>query len=149
MHGRLSLLVTISHADVRIGFAQRVYSVAEPTTGQQLVRSVQLVREGGRLSEQTFAVNVTVGAPASNLNAASNSGPGSDYSIGSPSASVTLEFPPAAESVVFAFSVNSDEMAEGVEAFQATTSGVQGFAPFRPPQTNAAFQSTEIRITEI
>ena len=47
-------------ADIQIGFTHGSYSFLEPSRSPRLITSVELVRDGGRQSEQTFEVQVSV-----------------------------------------------------------------------------------------
>ena len=50
--------------DIQIGFAHASYSFLEPSTSLQLITNVELVRDEGRQSEQTFQVQVSVWGPS-------------------------------------------------------------------------------------
>ena len=133
-------------ADIRIGFAQLVYTFSEPDVAT-LITEVTLVREGGRLSEQTFDVAVTVGTPNSvsirpaTLQQLGNS-MNPDYAIENLANNfISLAFPPEAQNVTFRFQLLSDALPEGLEAFRAETSPLAGSPRFQPG-------STEIRILD-
>lgn len=113
------------------------------------ITNVTLVKEGNRISEQTFLVNVDVSAPGT-ATLETNAGPNYDYSIGQPGqTSVTLVFPPEAQSIAFNFSINSDNVPEGVETIQASSFGGFSGPRFDPPfASSTVVQSTEIRIMD-
>lgn len=50
---------TFFFVDIQIGFVRPAYSFEEPGY-ETLITNVTLVREGGRLSEQTFQVSISV-----------------------------------------------------------------------------------------
>lgn len=138
--------LSIFHLDIGIGFAQSVYTFSEPDVATSITE-VTLVREGGRLSEQTFNVAVTVGNPNSiSVRSATLQQLGDsmnpDYAINNPASnSVSLVFPPQAQNVTFAFQLLSDTLPEGLEAFRAVSTPITGSPRFQPG-------STEIRILD-
>ena len=134
---------------IRIGFAQEVYTFIEPGF-TRVFSDVTLIKEN-RTSEQTFLVAVTVSNPASALRAATLDGGGNssaDYRLTSPGNLITLLFPPTRQSIALSFFLISDDLPEGTEAFQASSTPVEDTPNFQPPITNTAFQNTEIRIID-
>ena len=135
---------------IRIGYAQDVYQFFEPDI-IIFITNVTLVKEDGRVSEQTFGVSITVSNPKT-LTAATletvNTGINFDYTLGSPGQTITvLQFLPNQQSITFEFFLNSDEIPEGTEAFQASSTTVESFPTFQAPITTA-FASTEIQIID-
>ena len=127
-----------------------MYSYLEPDF-ETLILNVTLIREGNRRTEQIFAVGITVSDPAVGRAATLDEGDfgiNYDFRLTAPGAFVTLIFPPVVNSIVFHFFINSDELPEGLEAFQASSVPVAGFPNFQSPVTNTAFQNTEIQIMD-
>ena len=71
-----------------------------------------------------------------------------DYSLGIPGSTyLVLHFLPDQQSITFEFFLNDDNLTEGTEAFQASSTPVEGFPTFQAPITTA-FVSTEIQIKD-
>ena len=71
-----------------------------------------------------------------------------DYTLGSPGDTfIVSQFHPNQQSIAFEFFLNSDELPEGTEAFQASLISVEGFPTFQPP-ISTAYASTEIQIID-
>ena len=104
--------------------------------------NVTLVKEDGRVSEQTFGVGITVSNPqmlsAATLETVNNSISSMfDYSLGIPGQTfIVLQFLPIQQNITFEFYLNSDELPEGTEAFQASSTPVEGFPTFQAPIYN-------------
>ena len=135
---------------IRIGYALEVYQYFEPDS-LMLITNVTLVKEDNRVSEQTFGVNITVSDPQM-LSPATlrtdNTSTNYDYSLGIRGQTFqVLQFLPSQQSITFNFLLNSDEVPEGTEAFQASSTPVEGFPTFQAPITTA-FPSTEIQILD-
>ena len=110
-----------------------------------------IVKEDNRVSEQTFGVGITVGNPQS-LQAATletfDISNNFDYSLGIPGQTFgVLTFLPQQQNITFNFFLFADELPEGIEAFQASLTSVEGFPTFQSPVTTA-FASTEIQIID-
>ena len=135
---------------IRIGYAQEVYQYFEPDF-LIVITNVTLVKEDGRVSEQTFGVGITVSNPQMLTPATLESFDFSinfDYALSTPEQTFTvLNFFPSQQSVTFQFFLNGDELPEGTEAFQASSTPVEGFPIFQAPITTA-FASTEIQIID-
>ena len=140
----------IFFVDTRIGFAEQAYTFNEPDAETQIME-VTLIREGGSLSEQTFGVKIIVNNPTGDTRPAtleSDDINNSDFRINSTDNFLRLRFPAEVHNITFEFFLKSDEFPEGVEAFQATATPLEGFPTFQPPQGEGAFESTEIRISD-
>ena len=115
------------------------------------ITNVTLVKEDGRVSEQTFDVGITVSNPQMLSPATLESFDPSinfDYTLGIPEQTfIVLQFLPNQQSITFEFYLNSDEVPEGTEAFQASSTPVEGFPEFQAPITTA-YPSTEIQIID-
>lgn len=138
---------------IRIGFAQAVYQFIEPQF--EMMFRVNLVREDNRQSEQTFQVEITVGPPSGNRVAATieTSTELGDYRTGSSRTIVTANFPAQSQNLEFNFIIHSDNILEGIEAFQASSRSVQfsssDIPRFQPPLSDSrVFQNTEIQIID-
>ncbi len=141
--------------DIQIGFALERYDYFEPDS-EQFFMNVTLVREGNRLSEQTFAVGITVADPVSGVAATletDDTGNSYDYRLGG-AAGVqfrSIFFPAAAPNITFNFLINTDDLPEGTESFRALSSvdqSDQRIPAFMTPILGLAFVNTEIRILD-
>ena len=135
---------------IRIGFAQSVYSFSEPPL-ETMINDIVLVREGGRLSEQTFQVTVsvsggTIDRPPATLELEDEER--ADYRLAVPADFIDLNFPPDQENITLAVILFNDRLLEGTEAFQATSTPSQNFPNFGPPSMGGAFASTEVLIID-
>ena len=135
--------------DIQIGFAQPTYDFGEPDF-ETLITNVTLIKEGGRLSEQTFSVSISVGGtidiPPATLEFVDEDS--ADYRITAPANFVSLIFSPFEQNITFPFFLFGDEIPEGVEAFRATSTPSQNFPNFGPPSMGGAFASTDITIID-
>ena len=142
------LFVSLIIIAIQIGFAQPTYDFGEPDF--ETLINVTLIREGGRLSEQTFSVSISVGRtidiPPATLEFVDEDS--ADYRIDAPADFVSLIFPPFQQNITFTFYLFGDEIPEGVEAFRATSTPSQNFPNFGPPSMGGAFVSTEVRIID-
>jgi hypothetical protein len=111
---------------------------------------VILIREGGRRSEQSFSIAVNVGVPDSGIRSATRktSTQAGDYSVAGGTSFVQLFFGPNQENVSLLLTFFPDTLPEGLEAFRATSSRLEGFPTFGPPNSGGAFASTEVRIID-
>ena len=131
---------------IRIGFALPEYSFDEPDF-EIIVNDIVLVREGGRLSEQTFQVSISVGgtiniAPAT---LESEDEDTADYKLTAPTNFITLDFPPDRQNITLTIILLRDDLPEGTEAFRATSTS-QNFPNFGTPSMGGAFASTDVLI---
>ena len=134
---------------IRIGFTSEVYQYNEPDF-LMYITNVTIVKEDNRVSEQTFGVGITVSNPLmlspATLETADNIN--FDYTLGSPGDTfIVSQFLPNQQSIGFYFFLNSDELPEGTEAFQASLISVEGFPTFQPP-ISTAYASTEVQIID-
>ena len=142
--------VIIIIIDIRIGYALEVYRYFEPDF-LTFINNITLVKEDGRVSEQTFGVGITVSNPQM-LSPATlepdDTTINFDYTLGCPRQTFTvLQFLPNQQSITFEFFLNGDGLPEGTEAFQASSTPVEGFPTFQAPITTA-FAATEIQIID-
>ena len=126
-----------------------MYSYNEPDI-VALIRDITLVREGGRLSEQTCGVSISVSdaidKPPATLQYF-DSEIRADYEL--PSGYFTsLLFQPSQENIKFFVTLFHDDQPEETEAFQATSTPLQDFPSFGPPSMGGAFVSTEVHIID-
>ena len=125
-----------------------MYSYNEPDI-VALIRDITLVREGGRLSEQTFGVSISVSdaidKPPATLQYFDSER--ADYGL-SYGYFTSLLFPPSHENIKFFVTLFHDDQPEETEAFQATSAPLQGFPSFGPPSMGGAFVSTEVHIID-
>ena len=129
----------------------------------QIVTQVLLIKENNTISEQTFGVTVTVSAPASSTRPATlepdtddETIVNFDYSLTLEGNSIELQFPPNQQNISFEFFLNSDDLPEGTEGFQASSTSASSFLfpTFQSPVSSElnpnprAYQATEIQITD-
>ena len=132
---------------IQIGFALPEYSFNEPDF-ESIVNDIVLVREGGRLSEQTFQVSISVGGTI-NINPATlefENEDTADYRLTAPQDFIALDFPPDAQNITLSVILFRDDLPEGTEAFRATSTPSQSFPNFGPPSMGGAFASTDVLI---
>ena len=136
---------------IQIGFAQPVYSLNEPDF-ETINRDIILVREGGRLSEQTFQVTVSVSGttniPAATLQFQFEDDNSADYRLQTGQDFVQLGFSPFQQNITLIVFLLGDNLPEGTEAFQATSTPSQNFPNFGPPSMGGAFASTNVLIID-
>ena len=116
-----------------------------------MINDIVLVREGGRLSEQTFQVAISVGdtmdRPPATLEF-DDEGRG-DYSLAGNAADlIHLNFPPDQQNITLAVILFDDSLPEGTEAFRATSTTSPNFPNFGSPSMGGAFASTDVRIID-
>ena len=132
---------------IQIGFALPQYSFNEPDF-ETIVNDIVLVREGGRLSEQTFQVTISVGStiniPLATLEFENEEI--RDYSLTSPMNFIMLNFPPDRQNITLAVILFGDDLPEPTEAFRATSTPSPNFPNFGPPSMGGAFASTDVLI---
>ena len=136
--------------DVHIGFALPQYSFDEPEF-QTVVNDIVLVREGGRRSEQTFQVTISVDGGTINIAPATlhfEDRDRADYRLSAPGDFIQLNFPPDRQNITLTVTLFSDDFHEGTEAFGATSIPSQHFPHFRPPSMGGAFASTDVLIND-
>ena len=136
---------------IQIGFAQPVYSLNEPDF-ETINRDIILVREGGRRSEQTFQVTIsvsdTINIPAATLQFQFEDDNSADYRIETGRDFVQLRFLPFQQNITLTVFLLSDGLPEGTEAFRATSTPSQNFPNFGPPSMGGAFASTNVLIID-
>ena len=108
------------------------------------------MREGGRLSEQTFQVVISVGGTINRRPATleAEDEERADYSIAAPNDFVIFLFPPGQQNITFTVILFADDLPEGTEEFRATTALSSNFPNFGPPSMGGAFQSTDVLIND-
>jgi hypothetical protein len=126
------------------------YTLFEPTIDIQ-IHEVILVREGGRLSEQTFLVLIETDNPDSGVHPATAAtvGQESDYSLGADF--IQLPFFPQARNLSIPLQLYADELTEELEAFKLTSMPFEnlGFPSFGAPRRGLAFSTTEVQIADV
>ena len=106
-----------------------------------------LVKEGNRLTEQTFSVAIGIDTSA----VAREATLGSDFTITriNDAGSLSLLFPPSAERISLNFFLQPDLIAEGDEAFLAFISPSEMSIVYSPPNAfSSVFRSTMITIID-
>ena len=130
----------IYYIALQIGFELPAYTFQEPSA-LRLIMDVKLIKEGNRITEQTYSVVVSVSNPPPPLSPATLQGQGGnyDYSLVVPGASsLVLDFGPNQQNQTFAFILYGNEIAEGTEGFEATSTANEGFPTFGAPQNISA-----------
>ena len=135
---------------IQIGFARAEYSFDEPDFVETVVGDIVLVREGGRLSEQTFQVSISVGGTIdislATLLTVEVDEEDADYSLTARRAFTELSFPPTVQNITFTVILFPDDVPEPTEAFRATSTPSPNFPNFGPPSMGGAFASTDVLI---
>ena len=128
-------------SDIQIGFAQSQYSFREPENETEF--EIVLVRQGGRLSEQTFQVSISVGGsidvPQATL--------GEDYRLTQSATRanfIVLNFPPDRQNITLTVNLLFDSLPEGTEGFRVTSTPSPRFPNFQPGD----FAVTDVRIID-
>ena len=140
----------ISLLAIQIGFAQSEYSFSEPVVNT-VFSNIVLVREGGRLSEQTFQVSIFVRA-LTTINTAPatlefEDEDRADYRLSTSSTNfIALNFQPTQQNITLRVVLLEDDLPEGTEAFRATSTPSPSFPNFGPPSMGGAFASTDVLI---
>lgn len=117
--------VPLSLAAISIGFEIAEYTILE--SGGTF--TVQVVKENGQLSEQTFEIFIM--ANDSNNPGIANAELGVDYSFRSTnSSSFAAQFPPESQSLSIEIDIIPDSILEGIEAFRLIVSPGNSSAPF-------------------
>ena len=143
------LLLLFSLVAIHIGFALPEYTFDEPEF-ETLFRDIVLVREGGRLSERTFQVSISVGGTINRRPATLDfeDEERADYRLTSPRDFISLIFPPGQQNITFAVIIFRDNLHEGTEAFRAISTPSPNFPNFGPPSMGGAFASTDVLILD-
>ena len=150
----LKAIVIISPADLQIGFQFASYTFDEPRFEEEIFNVVFLEKQNGRISEQTHIVIVGINeaTPNTNVQAATLStvNAENDYVVNLPGVNtIVLEFGPKEQLLDFPFILFPDDIAEGTEAFQASSQPEDPLHPsFTAPSANVLFPSTFIVIAD-
>ena len=149
----------ISFSALRIGFKLPLYNFSEPNT-RTLIENVTLIKEDNRSTEQTFGITIMFDDPGAGVRSASiqqnaNQTDNFDYVVDVPgNDEISLSFGPDDSEINIAFSLQPDELLEGIESFRVIISS-QGspFPPFQMPvaipvPNIPAFADTVIRIQD-
>ena len=144
------------------------YTFLEPDF-EMFVGNVSIIKEGGRVTEQTFAVNILINEPIVGSRLATQKtdetvAAGINYDFrteGTASGtalgvnSMVFEFSPNEQSFTFNFFINSDEVPEGTEGFRLASAperGVQlpglSYPTYQPPSGRNAHVNSEITIMD-
>ena len=132
---------------VQIGFALSEYFFDEPDF--ETIVDIVLVREGGRCSEQTFQVTISVDGGTINRPPATlqfEDDDTADYSLASPVDFISLNFPPDQQNITLQILLFCDDLPEVTEAFRATSMPSQNFPNFGLPTMRGAFASADVLI---
>ena len=115
-----------------------------------MINDIVLIREGGRLSEQTFQVAISVGGtidrPPATLEFDDEER--ADYRLTAPRDFIATVFPPNVQNITLTVLLFDDDLPEGTEAFRATSTPSPDFPNFGPPSMGGAFASTDVFIID-
>ena len=152
------LIVSPVAIAIRIGFQQSSYEFVEPDETKASFTGVTLIKEGGRVSEQTFGIQVTFSEPKPGTNVATLQDADQvtlfDFVVSSPgNDTILLYFHPNQSEITFTFCVVPDDLVEGSEGIRATISSHGAPYPdFQIPQSKSSlvsvFRDTEIKILD-
>lgn len=129
-----------SFVDIVIGYERSVYFVDEPPAAILPFRSVALIKENNRRTEQTFVIDVAVGL-AVNRTAASPL----DFTVLSQG---SLDFQSSSQVLMLLILIRADAVFEGDEAFLLTSSPAQNSIPYSLPNSGITFRSTTVVIRD-
>lgn len=122
--------------DIRIGFEQPSYTYTEPKyeefidtffaphSGSPVNGPIYLAKEGNGSSEQTFSVVVQIASASISLISGQNIQPAThnkDYRLSASSTHVALPFLPGKQRINVPFTLFSDDIHEGTEAFHLSS----------------------------
>lgn len=132
--------------DIEIGFALHYHTFNEPDE-RTIVQNVSLIKEDGRVSEQTYGLVISVTDFVIITGIAEL---GSDFSLSNDPMqdSVSILFPPSAQSINFTFFLEADDLIEGTEGFEAFISFADGFPTFDLPSDGNAFADVQVTIMD-
>lgn len=156
MSGAALIHLSFMFTDIRIGFAQPLYQFTEPDL-ETLFNNITLVKEGNRISEQTFGVFIIASDPTGSISAAQplTTDPSLDYDYsltGIPDQIFSTRlFPATLQVLSMPIFINGDSIIEGIEAFEVSSSTTDlSFPLFEPPSldSTSAYQNTQIRILD-
>ncbi len=117
-------------ADIQIGFQNASYTFTEPQFETEIFGVVLLEKQNNRITEQSYVVIIGVNAAtppgvcAATLSSVDEAGflSDNDYVVNGPDVTTyPLEFGPDQQLLEFSFTLFPDMIAEGMEAFQASS----------------------------
>ncbi len=145
----------LSPADLQIGFQFASYDFNEPQFEEEISNRVFLQKQNGRITEQSYVVIVGINeaTPNGNIRAAtlSTADANNDYVVINPGVNtIVLEFFPDEQELDFTFTLFPDDIAEGTEAFQASSQPSENplHPSFTAPSAGVLFPSTFIVIAD-
>ena len=149
-------------SDIQIGFEIPEYTFLEPNN-ETFIHNVTVIKEDGQVTEQTFAVVISINEPNVGIRPATQEtleaiAAGINYDFRTASAAVefnVFELYPEERSFTFNFFINSDESPEGTEGFQIRSAPERGvpepglsYPTYQPPSGRNAHLTTEIIIID-
>ncbi len=149
-------------ADLQIGFQLARYDFNEPQFEEEISGVVFLEKQNGRITEQSYVVIIGINeaTPNVNIRAATLStlapdnvtvDADNDYVVTTPGLNtIVLEFAPDEQVLDFRFVLFPDDIAEGTEAFQASSQPSENplHPSFTAPSAGVLFPSTFIVIAD-
>ena len=151
-------------SDIHIGYEIPEYMYYEPDF-ETFIRNVTIIKEDNQLTEQTFAVVISINEPNVGIRPATQEtletiAAGINYDFrtaitGAEVDSFVFEFFPDQQSLRFYFFINSDELPEGTEGFRLGSAPERGqpepglsYPTYQPPSGRNAHVNTEIIIID-
>ena len=127
-----------------------MYTFTEPDF-ETVITDVVIVREGDRLSEQTFQVEIsvhgTIDVPPATLEFEDETR--ADYRLTAPANFIALNFEPHQKNITLAVILYHDDLLEGTEGFRTTCTPSPNFPNyFGPPSMEDAFASAQVLIVD-
>ena len=107
------MFLTNLHVAIRIGFVKENYTFIEPPTVKSF--SIPLIKEGGRVSEQTFDLQIDVTNMTTRFQSATFN---DDFEYGN----VSIRMNPDQQTVMWEFELIPDDLPEENEAFRVSIS---------------------------
>ena len=146
--------------DIHIGFKLPEYTFCEPDF-ETFINNVTIIKEDGQVTEQTFALIITINEPNFGIRPATRGttetiAAGINYDFRTTRASdlVLFELLPDKQNLTFSFFLNSDELPEGTEGFLLHSEPVRGqplgfsYPIYQPPSGINAQENAEILIKD-
>ena len=150
-------------SDICIGYEIPEYTFFEPDF-ETFIHNVTIIKEDGQVTEQTFAVVISINGPNVGSPATQETletiaaGINYDFRIAVTAAeldSFVFEFFPDEQNFTFIFFINSDELPERTEGFRLGSAPERGvpepglsYPTYQPPSGRNAHVNTEIIIID-
>ena len=133
---------------------KEIHEFQEPDINEDNIFSIFLTKRDGRITEQTFSVLITVTDPTNIPSATLETDDGGDFDYNLGRAGIerlTLLFPRDVQNISFRIIINSDNLPEGLEGFQASSANDmdETYPDFlNPTRGSSVFALTQIHILD-